>query len=180
MQNWVGGAYLGFAEASRMSDAELLEYIQLNTSKSIQALVPDAPSKTAVNKFSKEVESFVEERIGKPIGSIAKLRAAAAANGPRWALIRGLAGDMESKDLWRALPGGLVNAAQAVWKAVPEYGDKKMILLWVLQGSGSKGVTSDRRRAVSQPVADASKRTKVQKASKVQKATKRTMKAMKA
>ena len=61
MQNWVGGAYLGFAEASRMSDAELLEYIQLNTSKSIQALVPDASTAVELQTKRKALKAKLSD-----------------------------------------------------------------------------------------------------------------------
>jgi hypothetical protein len=159
MRRVCGGDFLGFAAASKKSNNDLLIYIRQNTTKAIQSRIPDAPTEAASCKFSKELEAYVKEHVGKRITSLKQLEKVAAADGPRRALVRALLGNMASKDLWEALPGGPVSIAQAVWKGVHDYGDKKLLLLWI-SNKGSGGQTRDAREAVSQPVGDARKRLK--------------------
>ena len=143
----------------KKSNNDLLIYIRQNTTKAIQSRIPDAPTEAASCKFAKELEAYVKEHVGKPITSLKQLEKVAAADGPRRALVRALLGNMASKDLWEALPGGPVSIAQAVWKGVHDYGAKKLLLLWI-SNKGSGGQTRDAREAVSQPVGDARKRLK--------------------
>ena len=160
MQNVFGGNYVGFAAASKMSNTELLNFIRRNTAKTIQSLIPNAPTTAASHEFSKELEAYVAKHVGRPVSSIQQLKNVILADGPRRALARALAGKMSSAKLWAALPGGPIIVAQAVWKAVHDYGDKKLLLQWILhEGSGGKNRKAS-ELDYSQAVGDARKRLK--------------------
>ena len=132
-----GGDFIGFAEASKMSDEDLEFFIRTHTHASVQAMVPQLPSKNAEERFRQTVVDFVSAQYGRPITSIGALHKAAATEGQRAALIRGMAGGMDSTDLRKAFRRGPVSIALAVWNAAMNYADVTMVGRWV-DGGGTR------------------------------------------